>query len=39
MAQIIRTSRSGIMRVLAQFGLGTRESPKYRWYEVEVACF
>jgi hypothetical protein len=39
MAQIIRTSRRGIRRILAQFGQGTRELPKYRWYEVEVACF
>ena len=39
MATIIRTSRTGIKRFLGQFGQGTQEPRKYRWYEVEVACF
>jgi hypothetical protein len=39
MAKIIRTSRTGIRRILAQFGQGARAPVNYRWYEVEVACF
>ena len=39
MTRIIQTSRTGIKRVLAQFGQATRQPRTYRWYEVEVACF
>lgn len=38
MAKIVRISRTFLKRLLTQFGLGLKEPPKYRWYEVEVAC-
>jgi uncharacterized protein YpiB (UPF0302 family) len=39
MVKIFGQSRMFLKWFLAQFPLGTREPPKYRWYEVEVACF
>jgi hypothetical protein len=39
MTKVIKTTSTGISRILARFGARIAVQRTYRWYEVEVASF